>query len=76
MIRCVQMNLLSLTLECIAESAALRKEICMWLILILVGLAMIFFGVLVEAAQLLIWLGVIVAAVSVILWIVRNARAG
>lgn len=49
----------------------------MWLILILVGLAMIVFGVLVEAAQLLIWLGVILAAVSVVLWIVRNAaRAG
>lgn len=49
----------------------------MWLILILVGLAMIVFGVLVEAAQVLIWLGVILAAVSVVLWIVRNAsRAG
>lgn len=49
----------------------------MWLILILVGLAMIVFGVLVEAAQLLIWLDVILAAVSVVLWIVRNAaRAG
>lgn len=49
----------------------------MWLILILIGAAMIIFGVMVEAAQLLIWLGVILAAVSVILWIVRNvARAG
>lgn len=45
----------------------------MWLILILVGLAMIVFGVLVEAAQILIWLGVALAVVSVILWIVRNA---
>ena len=36
----------------------------MWLVLILVGIAMIVFGVLVEAAQLLIWLGVILAAVS------------
>lgn len=36
----------------------------MWLILILVGLAMILFGVLVEAAQVLIWLGVILAAVQ------------
>lgn len=48
----------------------------MWLALILVGIVMIVFGVLVEAAQLLIWLGVILAAVSVVLWIVRNARAG
>lgn len=49
----------------------------MWLILILIGAAMIIFGVMVEAAQLLIWLGVILAVVSVILWIVRNvARAG
>ncbi|HEY4535194.1 MAG TPA: hypothetical protein VIG71_04390 [Enteractinococcus sp.] len=49
----------------------------MWLVLILVGIAMIVFGVLVEAAQLLIWLGVILAAVSVVLWIVRNvSRAG
>lgn len=49
----------------------------MWLILILVGAAMILFGVLVEAAQILIWLGVILAVVSVIMWIVRNAaRAG
>ena len=49
----------------------------MWLILILVGLAMIVLCVLVEAAQVLIWLGVILAAVSVVLWIVRNAsRAG
>lgn len=49
----------------------------MWLVLILVGIAMIAFGVLVEAAQILIWLGVILAAVSVVLWIVRNAsRAG
>lgn len=47
----------------------------MWLVLILVGIAMIIFGVLVEAAQLLIWLGVIIAAVSVILWIVRNVRS-
>lgn len=49
----------------------------MWLILILAGVAMIVFGVMVEAAQLLIWLGVILAAVSVVMWIVRNvARAG
>lgn len=49
----------------------------MWLILILVGLAMIVFGVMVEAAQLLIWLGVILAAISVIMWIVRSvSRAG
>lgn len=47
----------------------------MWLILILVGLAMILFGVLVEAAQVLIWLGVIIAVVSVILWIVRSASS-
>lgn len=49
----------------------------MWLALIIVGIVMIVFGVLVEAAQLLIWLGVILAAISVVLWIVRNAsRAG
>ena len=48
----------------------------MWLILILVGVAMIVFGVMVEAAQLLIWLGVILAAIAVVMWIVRNvARA-
>ena len=49
----------------------------MWLILILVGVVMIVFGVMVEAAQLLIWLGVILAAIAVVMWIVRNvARAG
>lgn len=49
----------------------------MWLILILVGLALIVFGVMVEAAKILIWLGVILAVVSVIMWIVRSvARAG
>lgn len=49
----------------------------MWLILILVGIAMILLGVFIEAAKILIWLGVILAVVSVIMWIVRNAaRAG
>ncbi|NWN88659.1 MAG: hypothetical protein HLX51_09000 [Micrococcaceae bacterium] len=49
----------------------------MWLLLIIVGIVMVVFGVMVEAAQLLIWLGVILAAISVIMWIVRNvSRAG
>lgn len=48
-----------------------------WLILILVGLGLIVFGVMVEAAKILIWLGVILAVVSVIMWIVRSvASAG
>lgn len=45
----------------------------MWLILVLLGLAMIVFGVMIESAQLLIWLGVILAAISAIIWLVRTA---
>lgn len=49
----------------------------MWLILILVGIAMILLGVFIEAAKILIWLGVILAVVAVIMWFVRSAaRAG
>ncbi|WP_022869793.1 hypothetical protein [Yaniella halotolerans] len=49
----------------------------MWLILILVGLAMVLLGVFSGIGEILIWLGVIVAVISIIMWIVRNvARAG
>lgn len=47
----------------------------MWLILILLGIAMVLFGVFVEAAKILIWLGIVVLVISIIMWIIRAVGA-
>ncbi len=46
----------------------------MWLTLIVVGLVLLVFGVLVEAAQFLIWLGIIILVVSAIMSLIGRSR--
>jgi hypothetical protein len=53
-----------------------RKEIVVptWLILILVGVALVILGVATNIGQFLIWIGVIVLVVSLILGLVGRSR--
>lgn len=46
----------------------------MWLTLIVVGLVLLVFGVLVEAAQFLIWLGIVILVVSAIMSLIGRSR--
>lgn len=46
-----------------------------WLILILVGVALVILGVATDIGQFLIWIGVIVLVVSLILGLVGRSRA-
>ncbi|MFC8800772.1 hypothetical protein ACFT2C_23830 [Promicromonospora sp. NPDC057138] len=45
-----------------------------WLILILVGVALVILGVATDIGQFLIWIGVIVLVVSLILGLVGRSR--
>lgn len=45
-----------------------------WLILIIVGVALIILGVATEIGQFLIWIGVAVLVVSLVLGLVRRTR--
>ncbi|GAA4708324.1 hypothetical protein APR04_004530 [Promicromonospora umidemergens] len=45
-----------------------------WLILILVGVALVILGVATEIGQFLIWIGVIVVVASLIIGLVRRSR--
>ena len=53
-----------------------RKEIDMptWLILILIGVALVILGVATEIGQFLIWIGVIVLVASLIIGLVGRSR--
>jgi hypothetical protein len=53
-----------------------RREINVptWLILILVGVALVILGVATDIGQFLIWIGVIVLVVSLILGLVGRTR--
>jgi Flp pilus assembly protein TadB len=53
-----------------------RKEIDMptWLILILVGVALVILGVATEIGQFLIWIGAIVLVASLIIGLVGRTR--
>lgn len=46
----------------------------MWLTLIIIGIVLLLFGVIVEAAQFLIWLGIIILVVSLIFSLLGRAR--
>ncbi|GHH66624.1 hypothetical protein [Promicromonospora soli] len=46
-----------------------------WLILVLVGVALVILGVATNIGQFLIWIGVIVLVVSLILGLVGRSRA-
>lgn len=46
-----------------------------WLILILVGVALVILGVATDIGQFLIWIGVIVLVISLILGLVGRSRA-
>lgn len=46
-----------------------------WLILILVGVALVILGVATDIGQFLIWIGVIVLVASLILGLVGRSRA-
>ena len=57
--------------------AVLEKEgliMPTWLIILLVGVAMLVFGFAVEAAKFLIWLGIIVLVISLIMGLVGRGR--
>lgn len=60
------------------DRAATRKEINVptWLILILVGVALVILGVATEIGQFLIWIGVVVLVISLILGLVGRGRRG
>lgn len=47
-----------------------------WLILILVGVALVILGVATEIGQFLIWIGVIVLVVSLVLGLAGRRRGG
>lgn len=55
-------------------SAVLKGRKIMWLTLIVVGLVLLVFGVLVEAAQFLIWLGIVILVVSAIMSLIGRSR--
>ena len=46
-----------------------------WLIILIIGVALLVFGVAVEAAKFLIWLGIIVLVVSLIMGLVGRGTA-
>lgn len=53
---------------------AVLKGKIMWLTLIVVGIVLLLFGFLVEAAQFLIWLGIIILVVSAIMSLLGRSR--
>jgi Flp pilus assembly protein TadB len=58
------------------QCAVRRKEINMpsWLILVLVGVALVVLGVATEIGQFLIWIGVIVLVASLVIGLVNRSR--
>ena len=42
--------------------------------LIIVGIILLFFGILVKAAEFLLWIGIILLVISVIMWVLRGVR--
>jgi hypothetical protein len=58
------------------KRAVRRKEINMptWLILILVGVALVILGVATEIGQFLIWIGAIVLVVSLVIGLMGRTR--
>ena len=46
-----------------------------FVILIIVGIAVLFFGLFVEALQFLLWIGIVIVVIAVIAWLLRYIRS-
>lgn len=41
-------------------------------ILLVVGVALLFFGIFIEAAKFLLWIGIVIIVIAIIAWLLRS----